>query len=303
MLLHIYFYIKTRIKTMNTLLFLSMLAAPFCSNDTVVRVVRPDSVVISETDQQTQIDIYGRQGDPDYRFSYGRTDHPSVLASIEEHSGGWDFNLPLSKKSKKQGKSAFKPSSVDVNLIDFIHVGACVPMGAKGDVPVNAGWNLGCDLFNIQYNLPSGSDAFYVGLGIDWNFLRASDDAIWTKATDGVAASELPEGARDSRSRLTTTNLALPLRYSHAFTRKLCLDFSVQPQVAVGNRIHTKYKQDSHKVKDKAHGVGGQRFNVGVAVGLRSTKAFGIYLKYTPMNTWDDASPLNYKMLTVGVTI
>ena len=288
---------------MNTLLFLSMLAAPFCSNDTVVKVVRPDSVVVSETSTQTRVDVYGRQGDPGYRFSYGSTDNPSALTSLEEHNGGWDFNLPLSKKGKSQGHSAFKPSSVDVNLVDFIHVGASVPVDAQGDVPVNAGWNLGCDLFNIQYNLRSGRDAFYIGLGIDWNFLRASDDVVWTKATDGVSATPLPEGARDSRSRLTTTSLTLPLRYSHALTRKLCLDFSVQPQVAVGNRIHTKYKQDSHKVKDSAHGVGGQRFNVGVAVGLRSTKAFGIYLKYTPMNTWGDASPFNYKMLTVGVTL
>lgn len=288
---------------MNTLLFLSMLAAPFCSNDTVVKVVRPDSVVVSENNLESKVEIYGRQGDPNYKVVYGRTENPSAFASLEEHTGGWDFNLPLSKKNKNQGPSAYKPSSVDVNLISFIHVGASVPVNTQGDVPVNAGWNLGCDLLNIQYNLRSGRDAFFIGLGIDWNFLRASDDAIWTKATDGVAATPLPEGARDSRSRLTTTNLTLPLRYSHALTRKLCLDFSVLPQVAVGNRIHTKYKQDSHKVKDSAHGVGGQRFNVGVAVGLRSTKSFGVYLKYTPMNTWGDASPLNYKMLTVGVTI
>lgn len=288
---------------MNTLLFLSMLAAPFCSNDTIVKVVRPDSVVICENKSETRVEVYGRQGDSDYRFSYGSTGNPSAFTSLEEHTGGWDFNLPLSKKSKTQGKSAFKPSSVDVNLLDFIHVGASVPVDAQGDVPVNAGWNLGCDLFNIQYNFRSGRDAFYIGLGIDWNFLRASDDVVWTKATDGVDATPLPEGARDSRSRLTTTSLTLPLRYSHALTHKLCLDFSVQPQMAVGNRIHTKYKQDSHKVKESAHGVGGQRFNVGVAVGLRSTKAFGVYLKYTPMNTWGDASPLNYKMLTVGVTL
>ena len=288
---------------MNTLLFLSMLAAPFCSNDTVVKVVRPDSVVVSENNLESKVEIYGREGDPNYKVVYGRTENPSAFASLEEHTGGWDFNLPLSKKNKNQGPSAYKPSSVDVNLISFIHVGASVPVNTKGDVPVNAGWNLGCDLLNIQYSFRSGRDAFFIGLGIDWNFLRASDDAIWTKATDGVATTPLPEGARDSRSRLTTTSLTLPLRYSHALTRKLCLDFSVLPQMAVGNRIHTKYKQESHKVKDSAHGVGGQRFNVGVAVGLRSTKSFGVYLKYTPMNTWGDASPLNYKMLTVGVTI
>ena len=170
-------------------------------------------------------------------------------------------------------------------------------------MPVNAGWNLGADLLNIQYCLPSGNDALYIGLGIDWIFLRASDHSRWIKATNGVDVANSMDEARNTRSRLTTTNLTLPIRYSHAFTKRLCLDLAVEPQVAVGNRIHTKYKLDSHKVKNKEHGVGGQRFNVGVSIGLRSTKSFGVYLKYTPMNTWGDLSPINYKMLTVGVTI
>lgn len=288
---------------MNTLLLLSMLSAPFCSNDTIVNATRPDSVMVCSNNEQTSVQIYGREDDHDYRFTYTMTNNFAAVASVDEHSGSWDFNLPFSKSSKHQSISAFKPSSVDFNLIDFIHVGAAVPVNAKGDVPVNAGWNLGADLLNIQYSLPSGNDALYIGLGIDWNFLRASDHLRWIKATDGVSVADPMNGTRSTHSRLTTTNLTLPVRYSHAFTKKLCLDLAVEPQVAVGNRIHTKYKLDSHNVKDKAHGVGGQRFNVGVSVGFRSTKSFGVYLKYTPMNTWGDASPINYKMLTVGVTI
>ena len=288
---------------MNTLLLLSMIAAPFCSNDTIVNATRPDSVVVCSNNEQTSVQIFGREGDHDYRFTYTMADNSATIASVNEHSGNWDFNLPFSKSPKQQSTSAFKPSSMDLNLIDFIHVGAAVPVNAKGDVPVNAGWNLGADLLNIQYSLPSGNDALYIGLGIDWNFLRASDHLRWIKATDGVGVADPIDGARSTRSRLTTTNLTLPIRYSHAFTKRLCLDLAVEPQVAIGNRIHTKYKLDSHNVKDKEHGVGGQRFNVGVSVGLRSTKSFGVYLKYTPMNTWGDASPINYKMLTVGVTI
>lgn len=288
---------------MNTLLLLSMLSAPFCSNDTIVNATRPDSVVVCSDSGQTSVQIYGREDDHDYRFTYTMADNLAAVASVNEHSSSWDFNLPFSKPSKNQNNTAFKPSSVDLNLIDFIHVGAAVPVNAKGNVPVNAGWNLGTDLLNIQYCLPSGNDALYIGLGIDWIFLRASDHSRWIKATNGVDVANPMDEARNTRSRLATTNLTLPIRYSHAFTKRLCLDLAVEPQVAVGNRIHTKYKLDSHKVKNKEHGVGGQRFNVGVSIGLRSTKSFGIYLKYTPMNTWGDLSPINYKMLTVGVTI
>lgn len=155
---------------MNTLLLLSMLSAPFCSNDTIVNATRPDSVVVCSDNGQTSVQIYGREDDHDYRFTYTMADNLAAVASVNEHSSSWDFNLPFSKPSKNQNNSAFKPSSVDLNLIDFIHVGAAVPVNAKGNVPVNAGWNLGADLLNIQYCLPSGNDALYIGLGIDWIF-------------------------------------------------------------------------------------------------------------------------------------
>ncbi len=118
---------------MNTLLLLSMLSAPFCSNDTIVNATRPDSVVVRSDSGQTSVQIYGREDDHDYRFTYTMADNLAAVASVNEHSSSWDFNLPFSKPSKNQSNSAFKPSSVDLNLIDFIHVGAAVPVNAKGE--------------------------------------------------------------------------------------------------------------------------------------------------------------------------
>ena len=54
---------------MNTLLLLSMLSAPFCSNDTIVNATRPDSVVVCSNSGQTSVQIYGREDDHDYRFT------------------------------------------------------------------------------------------------------------------------------------------------------------------------------------------------------------------------------------------
>ena len=59
---------------MNTLLLLSMLSAPFCSNDTIVNATRPDSVVVCSNSGQTSVQIYGREDDHDYRFTYTMTD-------------------------------------------------------------------------------------------------------------------------------------------------------------------------------------------------------------------------------------
>lgn len=102
---------------MNTLLLISMLSAPFCSNDTIVNATRPDSVVVCSNSGQTSVQIYGREDDHDYRFTYTMADNPAAVASVNEHSSSWDFNLPFSKPSKNQNNSAFKPSSVDLNLM------------------------------------------------------------------------------------------------------------------------------------------------------------------------------------------
>ena len=288
---------------MNTILFLSLLTAPFCKNDTIVSIERPDSVVITQESGTTRIHVYGRKDDPEYQYDLKQTETPSTLTSIDEHAGGWDFNTPFTKANRHTGHTTFKPNSSDVNVIDFIHIGACIATNQKGDVPGNAGWNMGFDIVNLQRNLASGKDALFVGLGLEFNLLRASDDVQWTKTGKGVGTSPWAENVTDGKSRLTQISLSLPLRYSHAFSKNRCLDLSVEPQVALSNRIRNKYKYDSHKTKERQHGIGGQRFNLAFGIGFRSTKSVGIYLKYSPFNTWDSTSPLNYKMLTLGVSL
>ena len=43
-------------------------AHPLCPADTIVKVVRPDSVVIAETDSTTQMTVFGSEGNDEYYF-------------------------------------------------------------------------------------------------------------------------------------------------------------------------------------------------------------------------------------------
>ena len=63
---------------MNTILFLSLLTAPFCKNDTIVSIERPDSVVITQESGTTRIHVYGRKDDPEYQYDLKQTETPST---------------------------------------------------------------------------------------------------------------------------------------------------------------------------------------------------------------------------------
>ena len=285
-----------------TLLLSTLFAMPTAVNDTVKTVIEePLCVILTEANGTTNLQIKGRKGDPNYTFNYTKTDTPSTLTTIGEHADSWDFNLPFGKKHANNGKTRFKPKTSDINILDYIHIGAAVPVGSKGNVPVNAGWNMGFDIVNLQSNFASGQDALSIGFGVDINLLKASDDNRWVKVPHGVDVTTFGEGITDTKSRLTNVNLTLPIRYTHAFTRKLGMDFCVEPQMAIGNRILDKFRENGHKFKERSHGVGNQRFNLGFSLGFNTRKSLGIYVKYTPFNSWGSVSPVNYKMLTVGV--
>ncbi len=55
---------------MHTLALISILATATCQNDTIIRTIQPDSVVIIESGQTTQMRIFGKKDDPSYTFNY-----------------------------------------------------------------------------------------------------------------------------------------------------------------------------------------------------------------------------------------
>ena len=75
-----------------TLFSLTLTAAAWAAGtewmpaDTVVRVVRPDSVVVLENDSSTEVKIFGKDNNPHYSFSYSKSFSSETLTKASERA-------------------------------------------------------------------------------------------------------------------------------------------------------------------------------------------------------------------------
>lgn len=76
---------------------------PTVVNDTVHKVIRPDSIIVTSNaaGSETSFYIYGREGEPGYRYNHTISSNDEMNASINEHATKWDFSLALPFKKQR----------------------------------------------------------------------------------------------------------------------------------------------------------------------------------------------------------
>lgn len=288
---------------MQTLFLLSMMLAPLCQNDTITRVVRPDSVVVIEDNGSTRIQVYGKENDPAYTFNYAHTYPKNSETNISEHqTSAIDFTIPL-LDHKLKNDSLMDRSGFYATGFDDVHMGVAILTNKQGNVPTKVGFNVGLQVIGANYVFHSRRDCIGIGLGLEVNVFRGGKEWQYVKRNGNPEAIPYPENSRDHHSRLKSYALTLPIGYTHAFNKNFSLGLFVEPQYTLGNCSRTRYCIDDKHYTDKYYKIDGHRFNMAYRVVIESRKIGGLYIKYQPFNTFSSSSPTNFKLLTIGVTL
>lgn len=288
---------------MQTLFLLSMMLAPLCQNDTITRVVHPDSVVVIEDNGSTHIHVYGKENDPAYTFNYTHTFPKNSETKISEHqTSAIDFSIPL-LDHKLKNDSLMDKSGFYATGFDDVHMGVAILTNKQGNVPTKVGFNVGLQVIGANYVFRSRRDCIGIGLGLEVNVFRGGKQWQYVKRDGELETIAYPKNSRDHRSRLKSYALTLPIGYTHAFNKNFSLGLFVEPQYTLGNCTRTCYSIDDKHYTDKYYQIDGHRFNIAYRVVIESRKICGFYIKYQPFNTFSSSSPTNFKLLTIGVTL
>ncbi len=288
---------------MQSLFLMSMMLAPVCQNDTITRAVHPDSVVVIEEGGSTRVHIYGKENDPKYVFNYSRSISSNAETNISEHqSTAFDFTIPLLDHKLKKDSLMDKPGFYALGFED-IHMGAAILTDKKGNVPTKVGYNAGLQVLGVNYVFPSRRDCIGIGLGLEVYVFRGGKQWQYVKRDGKPAAVEYPQNSRDRRSRLKNYSLTLPIGYTHAFNKKFSLGFFVEPQYTLANRTRSRYTIDDKHYSDQYYNVDGHRFSMAYRLVVESRKTCGFYIKYQPFDMFSSSSPVNFKLLTIGITL
>lgn len=267
-------------------------AAPACVNDTITHTVRPDSVLIIDSDSATQVRIFGREGDKSYRFDFTKGYSKEAVSTVEERAANWDFSLPFSKDKNKS------KASWSVNAFGFTHFGVQVLLDKKGPVNPSVGYNVGFDLINLQYTAPARKDRLYFGFGMEANILPNKDNQRWVKDNGSLWSTDFPDESRKRHSKIFHISFTFPLRYEHTFFKNFDVALSVIPQCHIAQVVN-KYKIDNRSYTDTYRNLDQRKFSTAFSLSLRHPDWAGVFVKYDPyyITTGHGAK---FKMLTVG---
>lgn len=279
------------------LLSQSAICSAICINDTIVKVSRPDSIIVTEADSMTHIRIYGNEADKSYRFHYSKGYSNEAVSTIDEHAAQWDFNIPFLKK-KKDSKKTIK----NINCFNFTHFGLFIPVEKSSDISAKVGWNVSTDVLGLQYFLPSRRNILYIGIGLDCNLLKQHKGMQWVKQNDNLAIEPFPDETSKRKSWYNNISLTLPLRYSYMVWKEWEITFSAIPKYTIMGTVRNRYTIGNRRYLDEYKRFNERKISLDFSIDIHNTWG-GIFVKYSPFTTFNTSDGTNYKAITLGFTL
>lgn len=73
--------------------------------ESVVSVENPERVTITESDNRFKVEIEGKKGNPNFRYTRDVELSPSEVSVTKERSSNWDFNIPFKNEHRPRETS------------------------------------------------------------------------------------------------------------------------------------------------------------------------------------------------------
>lgn len=270
-------------------------------SDTLLNVLNPEKVVITESPQGTRI-LLG-EGQESILIEY--PDGANVKTSRHTSRSIFNFpGIPCRHKTESCGCLAY---GWDLS-VDGLCIGLTNPLGQTGggglqwSKSFEINW-LSCLNFGYEFS----RSRIYLGLGFDWRNYKATSDARWLQpdCNGGVEWGSAPEGTYVKATQLKVFSLQLPLMYTWRIPKSQ-LKWRMGPILNFNTYSSIKGIYDDHagnRCEYFTKDFDRRPVTVDFFASLSYQTALGIYVRYSPMKVLCDASPINFTPLSVGITI
>ena len=264
--------------------------------DTVVRVVRPDSVMVLENDSSTEVKIFGKDKNPHYSFSYSKTFSSETLTKASERADLWNITLPL------QNKPASERKGFSLLLFNDISVGYGFAVDNPTSTGLHSAWQFSLELVGVKAYLPGGRDYFSLGVGMEANLISQHTRQMWGKTPGGVGLLPPPEGSYNHRSTLTDCAWTLPLHYGHRFG-PIWVDLAAIGQLHLKPRISNTYEVENREYTHTFRHLKANDLSLSYRLTLTYKNNLGLYVQYNPNYLFDAPQSPRFRLLTVGLSL
>lgn len=267
-------------------------------NDTLIVIKHPEKVTIQKGKDRFGIEIEGREGESDFRYSHKMEVASNSSVITEEQNPNWDFKIPfLNKKEKKRSTNEIRFGSFGFGWVNAVNVaeGLNVDMGSSYELMID-------HLLSWKYDPWYSGTSFSIGFGLNWKNYRMTGGTRFIKEGAKIVLGDYPEGADIKFSRIKVFSLTVPLMVSQVLSRKISL--SVGPVVNFNTHasMKTRYTLNGKKEKLTDNNIHQNRVTVDL-MALLNIKSVGLYVKYSPTNVLDTEYGPKFKSLSTGLTL
>ncbi|MBO4641883.1 MAG: hypothetical protein J5661_03350 [Bacteroidaceae bacterium] len=228
----------------------------------------------------------------------------SLLEYDDEHPGGFDFSIPLSKHRRGYHEVSLTMSGVGIGFVNSI--GGKAPMDISMGRSLEINWT---EALGLRYNF-NRFNSLEVAFGFLWRNYRMTHQYRFLQDNAAVVTiAPYPDGAVPKFSRLHIFQVTLPLMYSHYLNIAPDWNFCIGPELAIngGHHKHTHtlktcYSIDGEKFKDKTTDIRINPLSINLVAGIRF-RAIGIYARYSPCDVLDTNYGPKFQSFSVGLSL
>ncbi len=282
-----------------TLLFPSLyiLAQTPEAPDTVKIIEKADKVLISRTDDTTQVDVTTNKEFGKDLFTYNIT--------VNEADDSYDvdnieFELPfgIGKEKKK------KHSNLQTYIfgIGNIYIGQRFNYYDKGKVKnsLEAGFR---DLIGMRWSRGANTPSFSIGLGIGFQRYHAQDGFMFSRIGSNLVVVPVEEGYQVKSTSLYVMNFQVPLLFTLPIGRDVKFTAGGIGVFNTHAYAQTEITNGTSKIKTTYKGLQQRLFTAEVMCSLGVCDILGIYASWSPMTLFKSPYGPQLKSWSIGATV
>lgn len=287
-------------KTLFALLFASfgLSAAAHELNDTIVKVNRPDSVLVTRNDSAIMLRIHGAYDDPSAKYTYTFPTQGTTM--VDAAAKRWKFpDAPF----KIQSKGLNKKNSYSITSGSLL-VGFNIPKNAPNAINSDLwGRNIDIETNFLRFSITRNHHhRFSLGWSYGWTKISL-DGGLCFHLDNGVTSiGPYAEGQTPIRSVFRLNRHSFPLLYTRQdkgvnYTFGTVINLNVRPRIyntyldSNGQEVQDTYKKGIHFTPATVS-----------FYGEIKVRWFGIFARYTPQSMFEKGFGPKFQTLTVGLS-
>lgn len=287
-----------KIFTLLTLVVATLVSATAERCDTVVTLVRPDSVVVTIAPASLSVKTGGQRYGQSYTYEYTSETEEADISS------GWDIALPFTRSLSDNTDSATRPKRKARRWSTLSFEQLYVGLTRSVDAPdgMRGGWEIGLsNILGLRYIPVAGGPAFTLGMGMGYRSANVSHGA-YLDVERGVVSLVPTSADMKASSRIHIFRLEFPLMLKQTIYRGLAVKVGGILNLNTYMKATTKTTVDGRTGKVGYKGLHQRFATIDLYGAIGFSGNMSLYARYSPARVFDTCFGPDFNQLSFGIT-